>query len=202
MLLLSKQAKGAKIVDGVTLEVFQLDATISEDHQHEWDWTDHPVEDGLAVSDHVVRMPDMVELEGVVTDTPYSRHISPTDSSLDRAREAYRRLVDIADRGQLLTITTGVTVYRDMAIVAIGTSRDASSGAAIYPRVSLKKVRLVNSVTIPVPPEILDTSAKGGGSTADAGKQAPPDEDLDEEGAEQKELQSGLVKINDAFVGQ
>jgi hypothetical protein len=47
-----------------------LDATTSETHEISAVVTDHPVEKGVNISDHVRPEPDVIKLEGVVSNTP------------------------------------------------------------------------------------------------------------------------------------
>lgn len=66
-----------------TLSVIEFDATLSETHSSKSEKTSHPVEAGVAISDHVRPSEDRVTLEVIVTNTPLndmsvSRFLAPT----------------------------------------------------------------------------------------------------------------------------
>lgn len=52
------------------IDGYELDVAVSEDHSFEADVTEHPVEIGADVSDHVRARPVTVTIEGIVSDTP------------------------------------------------------------------------------------------------------------------------------------
>ena len=53
-----------------TADIIVIDATVSETVNLEADVTDHPVEDGPDINDHIRPKPVMVEIEGIVSETP------------------------------------------------------------------------------------------------------------------------------------
>ena len=65
--LLGKFLGGRK---GVEISGFTLDATLQETHNLEAETTDHAVEDGSLITDHVDVKPRQITIEGVVSDTP------------------------------------------------------------------------------------------------------------------------------------
>jgi len=50
----------------------QLDASVSEEHTRESKITQHPIEDGSNISDHVTLTPKRVRIQGVISDSPIS----------------------------------------------------------------------------------------------------------------------------------
>lgn len=166
----------ARIIDNLLLS-WSFDATTEEQYEDSTEWTDHPVESGLPVSDHAIDQPVRVTLAGVVSESVAG--IPGAVPLPDRARQAYDRLLSLKARHQLVTVVTGLRVLQNMGIEKVNLARDARTGLAVHPTVELKEVRLVASVTVPVPPEILKAEAKAAGQTSnvDAGKQtgASPD---------------------------
>lgn len=55
---------------GTRAGLIELDAVISEAHESGADVTEHPVEAGVAITDHVRRKLRTLEIQGVVTSTP------------------------------------------------------------------------------------------------------------------------------------
>lgn len=59
----------------------EFDCTLSESHSSSASPTEHPVEKGVAIYDHVHVAPDRVQLEGLITDTP----LNTTTASIFRS---------------------------------------------------------------------------------------------------------------------
>ncbi len=49
----------------------EVDAVISENHRYNSLVTQNPIEDGSIISDHIVNLPVILEMEGRFTDTPF-----------------------------------------------------------------------------------------------------------------------------------
>lgn len=56
--------------DAEALELIKIDATRAEEHSLKSKATEHEVEDGSNISDHVIKSPRTVTIEGVVSDDP------------------------------------------------------------------------------------------------------------------------------------
>ncbi len=52
--------------------VVDIDAVLSEKHRFDNLVTEHPLEDGSPVTDHIVNQPVVLDMEGRITDTPLS----------------------------------------------------------------------------------------------------------------------------------
>ncbi len=58
--------------DADALELLKIDATRAEDHSFKAKATQHEVEDGANISDHVIKTGRVVSIDGVVSDDPIS----------------------------------------------------------------------------------------------------------------------------------
>lgn len=145
---------------------WDFDIVTGEDHQHPAEWPTSPVEDGADVSDHCHLSPHELSLDGLVTD-------DNDDGEIDRSKKVYEALLGIREARQLVTVITDLRVYTTMGITGVSNSRSPNTGKAIAPSVSLREIRIVNSISIPIPPEILSPPVRSSGqSTADLEKQA------------------------------
>jgi hypothetical protein len=159
-----------RIIDPILLTLFEFDVVTSENWEDTSEITRFPVESGLSITDHIIRQPVRLSLEGVVTNTP----LPPTIPLFQRAQAAYERLRELHDSGSVVAVSSGLRIQESMGISSVGLVLDASTGDAIAPSVTLEEVRIVQSVTVAVPEEILRADVKAEGqSEADAGKQAP-----------------------------
>lgn len=114
-----------------TSQILEFEATIEEGHEAEAETTDHPVEIGADITDHIRRLPQKLTLKGIVSDypilllAPFRAEASvPGGDPGSRAKDAYDWLVDTKDQGLLLQVFTTLTSYSNMAIIGMSVVRD------------------------------------------------------------------------------
>lgn len=101
------------------VEMLTLDALLSERYEAGADVTKYAVEDGSTVSDQIYNHPVSVTIEGAVS----SYHL--IDGLDGTPGGAFDYLEKIRENRELITITTGLRVYKDYAIENLTVSRDA-----------------------------------------------------------------------------
>jgi hypothetical protein len=140
--------------------VVQFDASVSEVHTDEVEITDHPVEDGSDISDHIRKLPITLEMNGVVTNNPLVflasiRAKSPvttdTSNTNDRVGAAYAKLREMQESGELLDVVTSLRDYSNMAIKSLSVTRDASTGNILDSSLTLREITIARALTVDVP---------------------------------------------------
>lgn len=138
-----------------------LDASPSETHQHAAQATEFPVESGAVISDHVLQKPDVLRIEGIVTNTPlpsamgwdveafFSGGFSGTFGS--RSGNAYWQLLGIKESGQPVTVRTDLRSYDNMVMESFETTRDVDASEVLAFTATFKKVTTVTTRVVPVP---------------------------------------------------
>jgi hypothetical protein len=130
--------EGPNILDFVT-----LDASISERYSSTAEVTDHPVEEGVDISDHVRRRPREIVIEGMVSNTP-DVILASTRFDLGppgvRAEAAYFDLLRLQTKGARLTVTTSLREFKNMVITGLDLSRDADTANVARMTISLREV--------------------------------------------------------------
>lgn len=133
----------------------QLDAAISEGATFAAQVTDHPVEVGSNVVDHIRPQPIEVRIDGIVTDTPatvsQARRASDATGQGDgevaaypgRAQAALTFLIDLRDNPRLVTVSTTRWVYEEMALVSLTVPTDRTTGDALRFSAAFRQVRTV-----------------------------------------------------------
>lgn len=136
----------------VKIDGYEIDAAISQDHSFDNEITEHPVEKGANVADHVRSTPIMISLEGLVSDTPIGA-IAATRGIGVPSSEAFARLQAIRDRREPVTIETSLGIFANMALQSLATpvtTTDALRFLAVF-----KQIVIVESkralVTVDVP---------------------------------------------------
>jgi hypothetical protein len=105
-----------------------------------------PIEDGTFLSDNVVKSPEEVEIEAIITDTP-TNIINPLGGILDtykgRSSDVVSDLRKIKDNNITVTIVTDSRIYKDMLLRSFTERIDNNTGFAINVSMGFKKRRTV-----------------------------------------------------------
>ncbi len=149
----------------------ELDASLNETHSSSVDVTQHPVEDGADITDHVRIKPETISITGVVTNTPLiflaSFRESPT-----RAEEAYETMRELLRNREPISVITTLRQYDNMILTNMQTSRDARTGNVVQCTLNFQEIIIANSETVEAPePEAGSASSAGAvnGGTQGAG---------------------------------
>ncbi len=152
--------KGA--IGGIT-----LDAELYERHGRSSQVTRYPVETGTEISDHISIASMTVTIEGIISDSP----IEGGDAT-GRYLDILYDLEQLWRSRSLVTVTTHLKVYQDMAIVNLDIPRDGYTGQAMRFMVDLQQVVKATAQTTSIPADILAPAVRDQGQTGkDMGKQ-------------------------------
>ncbi len=153
-----------------------LDVTEKEGYESTAEPTEHAVDSGVVIVDHLKRNPDTITLEGMVTNSPLvlpASHtggvtggVQPTtlnvggrelkasvltwSGSFDRVRavdEALHALVGAA----VLRYTGVLRTVEDLVLTRYSTSKDSEHGNALPVVLELRRIRRANIQRVPVP---------------------------------------------------
>lgn len=134
------------------------DVALVESHSHSAKATDFPVESGASISDHVVQQPDVVKLEGVISDSPLPSAVGmDTETFLAAARsgefesrgaDAYWQLLEIKEAGTPVLISTTLRNHLDMVIESIEVSEE--DGGLTF-SITAKHIEMATVSVVPVP---------------------------------------------------
>lgn len=151
-----------RISSGPVVMIF--DATISEDHRHEWTWTSEPVEDGSTISDHRWRKAVPLTITVIVS--------SSEAGAIDRSRhvKAWQRLVALADSepALLFTVATLLGDYRNMGIQSISAPVTAETGNSLQATIVVKPIDIALTA---VAQNLADAAQDSGQAEVDLGSQ-------------------------------
>jgi hypothetical protein len=180
--------------------VVEFDASVSEQHDGSSTVTDHPVEDGVDITDHVRKEPDGLTMNVIVSNhqpimvrSINAEPASPGGDPGSRAEDAYRYLKDVKDKGLVVRASTTLRDYKDMIITSLGVSRDAPTGNMVNMTITLREIQIATTETTDVP-EPTNPSRK---KRQQLGRRQKPDASA----ATSQRTQSLLTQIFSAFGG-
>lgn len=140
----------------VYIDGYPMDLAISETHGFEASVTEHPVERGADMVDHVRARPIEIELECVVSDTPIgaiatdpTRQAEGQDAPLP-SEDAYARLQAIRDARQPVTIETSLGTWTSMALVMLSVPRSRETTGGLFFTATFRQVRVVETQRVTV----------------------------------------------------
>lgn len=149
------------------IDAVVLDCSINETHALENEVTDHPVENGADITDHVRPKPDVITIEGLVSNTPMThaqrtRMINQLGITLSSASDAdyligvpgyaeaaFAALRALRDNGTLFTVQTSLYTYNNMVMVSLTVPRNKDIGDALRFTCQCKSIRLVSNQLVP-----------------------------------------------------
>jgi hypothetical protein len=133
-------------IQPILIDDFELDASLVETHTFDSEVTEHPVETGSDVADHIRVMPDVVVIEGIVSDSPIGaladrRSITEAKPSDD----CLAWLKAIRSERRPVTIVTSLGTYTEMVMQQLEVPRTADTGEALRFRASFKQIIVVTN---------------------------------------------------------
>lgn len=147
--------------EGWSVGEIGLDLILDEEHSQDVVVTEHPVQKGSPVADHVVAEPREGSFRALVTNWSIN-HPTPdgTDPS-NRASEAWEALKALQLKGEPVVIVTALEVYRDVVITHLDTGRDGTTGDALEIQIDFRQIRQVDlketEVSVEVQPADMDS---------------------------------------------
>lgn len=126
--------------------LIEVDAYLSESHSFQARMPDHAVESGDAVNDHIILLRPIINIAGIITDTPLLKlnpnggFVTPEEG---RAIDRIKALLDLRERRQLFSVSTTLGVYRDYFFQEFTPSFTPDDGYSARFTATLKQLRLV-----------------------------------------------------------
>jgi len=162
-------------LNGATLAV-DLDASMTESDESSAEVTEHPVETGSAIGDHVKPANDTITVEGVITNTPLivstqmgGATLAPAALDLpgmgtvtvqrwsapfDRVTECRTMLRALVKAGVPASLSRGTgTVWFDenLILTRFRVDRDGDTGESLNVSLDFKQLRVVSTSRVEVP---------------------------------------------------
>lgn len=196
------------------IEGFVIDAVLQEDRVVEADITDHPVEQGVSITDHVRIKPMTLSMECLVSDTPTGRLLEDrviqvgdvelsagTNGDFVASDVARAFILRLQRLRKPITVSTswkrtdgseGYMAYDNMLIQSVSETINPETGDSTSLKVALKQVTFVTNERTVVKVAVPRASKKSekGNKANEEGKETP------------KEQVTGFGKIVSLFQGR
>lgn len=141
--------------------------TIEEVHDDELEITEHPVEQGAAISDHAFKKPARLRIRCAWSNSPSAPSLVGgvvgglqatvsgvqslvTGNTATSVRDVYAKLLKLQTDRIRFDVTTGKRNYTDMLIKALSVTTDKESENALIVTATLQQVIVVQTRTVAV----------------------------------------------------
>lgn len=140
-----------------------VDAFVRESHEFFQEITEHPVENGATLVDHVHRLPMCLSLEGIITNTPMTfmgitlkSVFEPMSNNIvDRA---FSQLELIFSKREPIFIATSLKVYPDMVIEHLSVERGGGESEVLHFFCTAKQIQFAkkHKIAVSVPQKMQE----------------------------------------------
>jgi hypothetical protein len=146
-----------------------VDAYVSETHSFSSQITEHPIEGGSTIVDHVYNQPFCLSIEGIISNTPMTlvgltafdsvRRYLDGDSN-DFALSAFEKIEDIFKKREPISIATSLKIYHKMVLESLSVERGGGSEQLRF-SCTAKQIRIVHQERIKISePKVSRAQAK------------------------------------------
>ena len=145
-----------------------VDVTPTEIHTLDSEITHSPVEVGVDITDHIRPKPRTYSIQnGLVSECPIPSAPGQAPDTTGPG-QAYQSLVEIWENQALLTITTGIERYDNMAMTSAPVTRTAKDGNSLRFSATFEEIQIVQSQTVQIARALKKAQA-----TSNIGKATP-----------------------------
>lgn len=154
---------------GAEIGTFEMDVTLQENHELSSEVTENAVEDGFINSDHVIRNPKRVTIEGLVTSSPIRFLVPEFRTGFGLVTDAFDKLEELHDAGEPITLVTAYRVYENMIIERLTLPKTRE--VALRFTAELKQVSIVSTSFLAASENLAADVANRATSETDGGRQ-------------------------------
>ena len=153
-----------------TIGDLQVDCVVDHTTAFNSSVTEHPIEGGFVIADHIARQAMTLSLTVIITPTPVS-YFRQLGSNPDRLGEAIAYFEQLWLNGEPVTVTIPSGIYQDMVMTSCPLPRNVKDGFCYRVALEFKHVVIVSQKTEEIPEQNAsgDAVGKAGATGTDAG---------------------------------
>ena len=154
-----------------TIGDLQVDCVVDHTTAFNSSVTEHPIEGGFVIADHIARQAMTLSLTVIITPTPVSYFRTLGGSNPDRLGEAIAYFEQLWLAGEPVTVTIPSGIYTDMVMTTCPLPRNVQDGFCYRVQLEFKHIVIVSQKTEEIPEQNAsgDAVGKAGATGTDAG---------------------------------
>ena len=155
-----------------TIGDLQCDCVVDHVAKFDSQVTEHPIEGGFVIADHVARQAMKLSLTAIITPTPVSYFRIMGGANPDRLGEAAAYFEQVHLAGEPITVVLPDGIYDNMVMTSCPLPRNVQDGFCYRLALEFTHVTIVNQKTEEIPEQNASGDAKGkaGATGTDAGQ--------------------------------
>lgn len=164
----------------IFIDGYPIDVAVTEEHTFDSEVTDNPVEADADITDHVRNRPEVVRVEGIVSDHPLTAMRELRTGTLLPSEDAFVNLLVIRENKEPVTLETSLQVYHKMMLQNLTIPRSAAQSGGLFFSATFKKAELVTNarqtvrVAVPRAKKKKNKGQQGSPDAEAAGQKKPP----------------------------
>ena len=131
-----------------TGQVITPDTCTAINHGSQAEATTHPVEDGSAIADHIIKKPNTVSFTTNWTPRPWDETYLPSGPT--RGQDAFDILSGVLQRRETLTIDAEGIVYSPVVLLSVSMARQFEDGDGRTIQVEAQEIQIVSGKTVKI----------------------------------------------------
>ena len=154
-----------------TIGTLEVDCVVEHTTNFNSSVTEHPIENGFVIADHVARQAMTLSLTVIITPTPVSYFRQFGGANPDRLGGAIAYFEQLWLKGEPITVTIPSGIYNDMVMTSCPLPRNVKDGFCYRLALEFKHIIIVSQKTESIPEQNASADAKGkaGATGTDAG---------------------------------
>lgn len=160
-------ALGALFPAGPTCRIGTIipEIVVEEDYNDDLRITDHPVEQGAAITDHSYKEPARLKMTAA-----WSPGLS-TIFNAQYVNDVYDRLLILQNSRVPFSVQAGRRYYTNMLMRSLNTKRDQKTNNILLVQAFCRQIIIVNTQVVTVPPNAVQKDPSVTGATTNRGRQ-------------------------------
>lgn len=139
---------------GGSVDEVKFDLLIDESHTLEFEASDHPIENGAVITDHITQKLRTCTITGMFTNSPMQEfsgstiddfrnaEVNGAEGTTNRSREMFETLEKMAMERKPVRLVTALKVYPEMIILSLPTKRTAEDGESVKFTMTLREFKI------------------------------------------------------------
>lgn len=136
---------------------FEGFCSVSEQVSSETQTTDYPIEDGTQGTDHIVRLPDVIQWDVIF----------PEDQDTEKT---FQLLQKLQKTGEPFDAELGLKSYSNLVLTSINVTQDSHWSRTLRAQLGMRQILITSPVATTIPARAKQASPQETGSTAETGK--------------------------------
>ena len=144
-----------------------IDALPEESHRISFSKTEFPIETGGSMTDNAGKRPDVVTLEGWVSNLLVRDSTKVLLPDEGRGVEAWGRIRDLAELREPLQVVTRLQTYDNMLITSIAARKNKDTGQALIFTITLEETLIAETQLTLIPPAAVPEGSPAENNTSE-----------------------------------